>query len=181
MSQRTLPLGYDVKNPPSSMTRCLDRFTKELIRPIEYKPTKVPPKVLICIEAGNKNEHGAWGAVLICGDKKKYISGLEKDATANRMYLQAVIEGLQALKHPSQVKVITSSEYVQKGASIWMKKWMQKNKKIKHQDLWDKIAQLMRQHQVTFEWVRSGEGCDDAIQAKGLVNEALRYGSVCPW
>ena len=54
--------------------------------------------------SGNPGPAGI-GVVLICGNRRKEISRYIGEATNNRAELQAVIEGLAALKHPEQTRV----------------------------------------------------------------------------
>ena len=66
---------------------------------------------------------GGWGAVLRFGEHEKDLFGGEPDTTNNRMELQAVIEGLNALKRPCTVHVTTDSKYVLQGVTEWMRGW----------------------------------------------------------
>uniref|UniRef100_UPI00356752E2 RNase H family protein n=1 Tax=Litorivivens sp. TaxID=2020868 RepID=UPI00356752E2 len=50
---------------------------------------------------------GGWGALLRYGEVEKPLFGGEKETTNNRMELMAAIEGLRALKKPSQVVLTT--------------------------------------------------------------------------
>ena len=57
---------------------------------------------------------GGWAFLLKhpASGTEKEVSGGDAATTNNRMELQAVIEGLRALKRPSEVEVITDSVYV---------------------------------------------------------------------
>lgn len=55
---------------------------------------------------------GGWGVVLLSGDRQKEISGGAESTTNNAMELQAVLEGLRALKRACQVTVVTDSQNV---------------------------------------------------------------------
>lgn len=55
---------------------------------------------------------GGWGAILMCGDHSKKLSGSEAETTNNRMELAAVINALLALKSPSRVTLYSDSAYV---------------------------------------------------------------------
>lgn len=74
---------------------------------------------------------GGFGAILRYGDAEKEISGGEKETTNNRMELLAVIRGLEALKEPCEVKVITDSKYfsdaLEKG---WLQNWKKDRKSV---------------------------------------------------
>lgn len=100
---------------------------------------------------------GGWGAVLMFGDKRKDISGAEALTTNNRMELTAAIEALQRLKEPCRVKLHSDSAYLvncfQQG---WMKGWIRngwrnsQNKPVENRDLWEKLADLMKIHEVEY-------------------------------
>ena len=55
---------------------------------------------------------GGYGAILEYGGRKKELSGGYVETTNNRMELMAVIKGLDALKEPCDVTVISDSKYV---------------------------------------------------------------------
>lgn len=103
---------------------------------------------------------GGWGVLLRYNGHEKELSGGERETTNNRMEMQAVIEGLSALKKSSRVKLYTDSQYVQKGVTEWMKVWKAKGwpSRIKNQDLWQRIDSLLQDHEVEFIWVRGHDG-----------------------
>jgi len=112
---------------------------------------------------------GGWAYILIhtTSGKVRDASGAERHTTNNRMELQAVIEGLSALKRPCQVELITDSEYVARGISEWMPKWKAFGwkRKVKHSlkpvlnvELWQEIDRLVERHQVTVNVVLGHTG-----------------------
>ena len=109
---------------------------------------------------------------------KKELSGGERSTTNNRMELTAVIRGLQALKRPCKVTVVTDSKYVADAVTLgWAKKWKaqgwMRNKKEKalNPDLWEELLTLLSVHEVTFSWVKGHAGhpenerCDEMAVA----------------
>jgi ribonuclease HI len=61
---------------------------------------------------------GGWGAVLVCGELRKEMSGGFARTTNNRMELTAVIEGLKAIKwEDAEVEVWSDSQYVVKAVT----------------------------------------------------------------
>jgi ribonuclease HI len=108
---------------------------------------------------------GGWGAILKFGYIEKKISGAELQTTNNRMEMTALIEALQILKEPCEVRVYSDSKYlvdsVNKG---WLKAWedkqwkKSKNKPVLNTDLWKKITSLITRHKVMFFWVRGHAG-----------------------
>lgn len=104
---------------------------------------------------------GGYGAILMYGSHKKELSGGDANTTNNRMELMGVITALEALNRPCQVDLYTDSQYVvnaiEKG---WARKWQangwMRNKKDKalNPDLWQRLLDLLENHQVTFHWVK---------------------------
>ncbi|MCW5212898.1 ribonuclease HI, partial [Desulfobulbus sp. TB] len=132
-------------------------------------------KVTIYTDGGCQGNPGpgGYGAVLLCGNHRKEISGGYKLTTNNRMELLACIAALEALKEQCNVTVYSDSKYVvesiEKG---WAKRWKangwKRNKKDKAEnpDLWERLLDLGAKHKVKFEWVkghagnRENERCD---------------------
>lgn len=104
---------------------------------------------------------GGWGAVLKFGTAEKRISGAEPDTTNNRMEMTAVIEGLQCLKEPCEVTVYSDSAYtVNAFNNGWVYNWLRNgfkksdNKPVLNEDLWRRMLELTRVHNVRFVWVK---------------------------
>ena len=55
---------------------------------------------------------GGWAAILTCGEHQKEIYGGEADTGINQMELTAVLKGLEALKKPCHVIIVTDSQNV---------------------------------------------------------------------
>ncbi len=111
--------------------------------------------------------NGGWACILRLQDidYEKEFSGGFKNTTNNRMEMLAVIEGLQKLSEPCKVQVFSDSQYVcnaieKKWLYGWMKKnWIKSDKKpVKNKDLWQKMYPLLKEHKVTFNWVRGHAG-----------------------
>ena len=109
---------------------------------------------------------GGWGCVIIdetASEKAKELcfSGGEQCTTNNRMELQAVISGLEALKEPCIVELYSDSKYVidalEKGWVYgWKKKgWIKSDKKpVQNVDLWEQLLPLLATHEVHYHWVK---------------------------
>lgn len=125
---------------------------------------------------------GGWAYILVHPASGKTVerSGGEAVTTNNRMELQAVVEGLQALKRPTHVTLCTDSVYVGKGLSEWMPKWKANGwrrkennswKEVKNVDLWQQLDGLVREHQVKYVRVAGHSGhpendrCDELAVA----------------
>ncbi len=125
---------------------------------------------------------GGWAFVLRhpASGSEKEASGGAAATTNNRMEMQAVISGLEALKGRSRVEVVTDSVYVAKGCAEWMPGWKRNNwrrrdgrqwKPVKNVELWQRLDALLTQHDVRFTVVKGHNGhpenerCDELAVA----------------
>jgi ribonuclease HI len=125
---------------------------------------------------------GGWAFVLKhpASNKELESSGGERETTNNRMELTAVVRGLETLKKPSHVKLMTDSVYVGKGLSEWMPKWKANGwrrregtqwKEVKNEDLWRRLDELIVTHKLTYIRVAGHSGhpendrCDELAVA----------------
>lgn len=125
---------------------------------------------------------GGWAFILRhpSSGKEMERSGGIRETTNNRMELTAVIEGLSALKQPSDVELIVDSQYVGKGLSEWLPKWKangwrrregSKWAEVKNEELWRKLDELCAKHRIRFTHVRGHTGhtenerCDELAVA----------------
>ena len=108
---------------------------------------------------------GGWGVLLRYKDIEKELSGGEAQTTNNRMELTAVIEALQALKTNCNITLYTDSKYVMSGITEWMPNWKRNNWKVsnkkdgvKNVDLWLKLDELIKRHEIRWVWVKGHNG-----------------------
>jgi ribonuclease HI len=107
---------------------------------------------------------GGWAALLRTGGHEKLISGAEPQTTNNRMELAAAIEGLAALKRPSDVVLHTDSQYLQRGITEWVPRWKKNGwmtsgkEPVRNRDLWERLDALVQTHRVEWRWVRGHSG-----------------------
>ncbi|MCB6182478.1 ribonuclease HI [Leeia sp. TBRC 13508] len=119
---------------------------------------------------------GGWGAILCYGEKKKEIWGGEKETTNNRMEMSAVIESLKLLKRNCNIHIYTDSQYVLKGMTEWLSGWKARGWKtaskdpVKNSDLWMKLDDLARPHDITWHWVKGHAGHPMNERADELAN-----------
>ena len=122
---------------------------------------------------------GGWGVILRARGREKELYGGEPATTNNRMELQAVIEGLSALKRRSRVKVYTDSQYVQKGISEWIHDWKRRGWRtaakapVKNADLWRVLDEVAGGHEVEWHWVKGHAGHPENERADALANKGV--------
>lgn len=132
--------------------------------------------------SGNPGK-GGYGTILIAEDEngrvhKKEITQGFAVTTNNRMELLAAIVGLEALKRSCDVELTSDSKYLvdafnQKWVDGWVKKgWKGANKQpVKNQDLWKRLLEAKKNHNVKFIWVKGHNGhefnerCDEMAVA----------------
>ena len=93
---------------------------------------------------------GGYAAILHCNGRERELVGGESHTTNNRMELQAVIAGLQALTRRCQVTVVTDSQYV---ATL-----LNGGRARANADLVQQVQQLSQLHDVTVQTVRGHSG-----------------------
>ena len=109
---------------------------------------------------------GGWGAILVYGKFEKEMSGGEPLTTNHRMELIAAIEGLCALKESCKVTLYSDSKYLVDAFNEgWVYGWREKGwrrgkDELKNPDLWAKLYDLVKSHEVTFVWVKGHNGHD---------------------
>lgn len=107
---------------------------------------------------------GGWAAILLYGKHEKVLTGNEPYTTNNRMELQAAISALEALNQPSEVEFHTDSEYLRRGITEWIDSWIASgwvrkgNRPVANADLWQRLASLVRQHEIEWYWVKGHAG-----------------------
>ncbi|SMX30806.1 ribonuclease HI [Actibacterium lipolyticum] len=127
---------------------------------------------------------GGWGALLqaIEGEtviKERELKGGEADTTNNRMELLASIHALESLARPSTITVVTDSAYVKNGVTSWIHGWKRNgwktsNKKpVKNVELWQRLDEAQKRHQVTWKWVKGHAGHPENERADELARAGM--------
>ena len=131
---------------------------------------------------GNPNGPGGYGAVLQFIDAKgqlherEYSQGYIK-TTNNRMELMAAIVGLEALIKPCNVKLYSDSQYLCNAFNQhWIEGWIKKGWKtadgspVKNADLWKKLYEAAKPHDIEWVWVKGHDGIEGNERADFLAN-----------
>ncbi len=119
---------------------------------------------------GNPDGPGGYGTVIQFIDSKGQLHEREFSAgyrktTNNRMELMAAITGLEALTKPCQVELYSDSQYLVKAFNDrWIYGWLKNNWKnskkepVKNIDLWKRLLEAMKPHEVKYIWVKGHAG-----------------------
>ncbi len=145
------------------------------------------PYVLLFTDGACQGNPGPGGWAFILrhpkSGKELVASGAEAETTNNRMELTAVVRGLEALKRPSYVELITDSIYVGKGITEWLPRWKshgwrRKEGKswaaIKNEDLWRRLDELLSRHKVIFKHIPAHTGHPENERCDALAVSAYK-------
>ena len=167
----------------------VDRLASGALRALHGKPHALdahrPARggrltVEICIKASRRGTQGpgSWGAVLRVGTHTKTLSGSEPAATVNAMVVRGAAQALRTLTKPCIVRLYSDSEYLIKGASLWVKGWQARGwltrdgKPVANRAEWEALVQAAHPHRVTWSSARGDAAPPDLARAGELAVEA---------
>ena len=127
---------------------------------------------------------GGWGVVLEAWEdgtlvRARVLSGAEAQTTNNRMELMAAIAALEALKRPSEIIVVTDSNYLRHGITEWIHRWKlngwktSDRKPVKNADLWKRLDAAAARHKVEWNWIKGHAGHDQNDRADELARAEI--------
>ena len=130
---------------------------------------------------------GGWAAVLVARGpdgtivKQVELSGADPATTNNRMELQAVISGLQALERPTRLTVHIDSTYVMHAITKnWIAGWKTRGWRtaaktpVANRELWEALEAGLARHDVTWTKVKGHAGVELNERCDVLAVEAAR-------
>jgi ribonuclease HI len=129
---------------------------------------------------------GGWGVILVKGEHRKELFGGEPDTTNNRMELMAAISALEALTKPCSVTLHIDSQYVRQGIMTWIHGWKRNGwktadkKPVKNADLWLRLDEAARRHQIDWRWVKGHAGDAMNERADELAREGVKAARTGP-
>ena len=127
---------------------------------------------------------GGWGALLRAMDgdrtvKERELSGGEAETTNNRMELLAAIHTLETLERPTEITIVTDSQYVKNGVTSWIHGWKKNGwktaarKPVKNVELWQRLDEAQARHSVIWEWVKGHAGHLENERADALARTGM--------
>ena len=103
---------------------------------------------------------GGWAVIILDNKNKKKISGKKNNTTNNQMELLAPIKALSNFNKKKSFIIFTDSIYVKEGITKWIENWKKNSwktsgkKPVKNQELWKKLDELVKFHDVKWEWIK---------------------------
>jgi ribonuclease HI len=146
-------------------------------------PAKRDKHIVIYTDGGARPNpgRGGYGVVLLCGERRRELSGGFVLTTNNRMEILAAIVALEALKGPCVVTLHSDSQYLVNAMTKgWVTKWRAKawmrtkKDKAKNVDLWKRLLAACKPHDVAFKWVRGHVGVPENERCDQLVAAAAK-------
>jgi ribonuclease HI len=127
---------------------------------------------------------GGWGVLLQAhnGDKvvkERELNGGAADTTNNQMELMAAISALETLAKPSEITIVTDSAYVKDGITKWIHGWKKNGwrnaskKPVKNTELWQRLDEATKRHQITWEWIKGHAGHPENERADELARMGM--------
>lgn len=180
--------GFSADGLPSNLVTLLEQAGSEPVNP-PVDPMEEflqAGKVVIYTDGSaiNNPGPGGYGVVLKFKAQRKELSGGFRQTTNNRMEVYACIAGLQSLKQPSDVVIVSDSKYVVESMNQgWARRWQANGwrrndkEKAENADLWAALLEQCSRHTVAFQWIKGhnstkeNERCDRlAVTAAQGVN-----------
>ncbi len=104
---------------------------------------------------------GGWGVVILKNLKEPiFLNGGEKNTTNNRMEITAAINAIIYFENKENLEIFTDSKYLKNGIESWISKWKlngwktASKKPVKNKDLWIKLDNIIKNHNIKWNWVK---------------------------
>ena len=128
-----------------------------------------------------------WRFVLeaVDGTLKLEATDEEPDLKGDRLDLLAVVRGLEALDQPSRVTLVTPSQYVSRGLRFGLEEWRETGWQwerfgqmtpVKNRDLWQRIDQALKFHNVEVRNWRYDEREGTAAATQHQTTSSVKMG-----
>ena len=133
----------------------------------------------LMIPGADNGGRGGWAFTVLENGEQWSCCGNESCTTNNRMELTAAIEALASLNRRCTVALYTDSDYLRQGMKAWLAQWKKKgwrnskNEAVKNIDLWMRLDELAKNHDIAWHWVKGHSGHPENERADQLANLAV--------
>jgi ribonuclease HI len=130
--------------------------------------TAKPGRAVAYVDGGCEPNpgQGAAAAVVITDEYTREVIRGEEVSTNQRAEILAAIIALEALAEPSCVEIVSDSQYLFMCArGEWKRK--------KNTDLWRRLEEAAKEHEVAYTWVRGHDGNPGNERAHEMVARVL--------
>ena len=107
---------------------------------------------------------GGWGVVILDNGEEIQLNGGNHNTTNNKMELTAAIKALEYFEQSKDLIIYTDSKYVKDGIESWIKNWKKNGwkttakKPVKNKEMWIALDELIKKHNINWEWVKGHAG-----------------------
>ena len=107
---------------------------------------------------------GGWGVIILDNGKEIQLNGGEQNTTNNKMELTAAIKALEYFERRKDLIIHTDSKYVKDGIETWIINWKKNGwktaakKPVKNKEMWIALDDLIKKHNINWEWVKGHAG-----------------------
>jgi len=95
------------------------------------------------------------------------------------MELTGAIEGIKTIEEPSEITLVSDSEYLIKGMKEWLPAWIKRGwktagkKPVKNREYWEELLDLSKKHSISWKWIKGHNGHAENERCDVLANEAI--------
>ncbi len=123
---------------------------------------------------------GGWAALVLVDGVERVLAGAHPATTITAMEITAAVRALEALPPGLPALVRTDSAALVAGITERLPWWRSrgwrtvKGRKVPDRALWERLAALVAEREVTWEWVRGHAGDPGNERADALAREQAR-------
>ena len=138
-----------------------------------------PVEVFLGVAWSGKSGQGAWGAVLRHRGLEKEIAGRLALPSSNAAHIASAAFALEAIKRPLPVRVVTASDYLRDGATLWLPAWRERGwrtregQPVASREGWERLARQLARLPVEWEIADKDEPPPEIERARKLARAAL--------
>ncbi len=117
--------------------------TQAIRRIYAAQQAALPPDAEVYLVVSVRGRQGFWAASVRYEDDERLLTGVEEEATSNRLDVLAAVEALASLPEGIRVRVNSLSDYLRNGATQWLPAWKRrgwltkKGEPVKNRDVWE--------------------------------------------
>jgi ribonuclease HI len=126
-----------------------------------------------------KGRQGAWGVVLRHRAVEKELAGRLSLPSANAAHIASAALALEAVRRPLPVVVVTASDYLRDGATLWLPAWRQRGwrtregQPVASREWWERLARQLARLPVHWRLADKDEPPVELERARQLARAAL--------
>jgi len=155
------------------------------VGPAVADPAAADVQLAVKASARPDGDAGGWGAVLRHGVTTRELSGRRPGASANVLLLVGAAAGLRALTRPCAVAVLSDADYLIRGASQWVARWIahdwhtKAGQPVANRAAWGELLAAAEPHRASWHLARP-EDNPDLARAGELAAAAAAATDIAP-